>query len=875
MKTPEIVHRFIEFFQTRQHIHLPAVPIVANNDPSLLFVNAGMNPFVGIFLGNQQAPAPRVVNSQPCLRVTGKHNDLEEVGHDTYHHTLFQMLGNWSFGDYGKHEAIAWAWELLTQAYHLPKERLYATVFQGDPQEKIAADKESLAIWKNYLPQTHILGASKQDNFWEMGSTGPCGPCTEIHIDMRSEKERSLVPGRELVNKGHPQVIELWNIVFIVYDRQSDQHLLPLAKQHVDTGMGLERLAMILQHTSSTYDTDAFMPLIHWLTQETGRKYKKEAATDCALRVVVDHLRAASFAIADGQQLGTQKGGYVIRRILRRAIRYGYSYLGIREPRIHALVPLLVSLYGSTYPRLAKQQELVQATIEQEETMFLQTLSSGLKRIHTIIQNLPKHTKEISGEAVFSLYDTFGFPPDLTATIAQEQGYSIEQQGFERAMAKQKARAKEATQQTAGTWRTLRKSPKHSLFVGYDVDKVQAHIVQYRSIKRHGEDCYQIILDKTPFYPEGGGQVGDQGILTWGDEAIQVFDTQKEYDAIIHYTKKLPLHPARPCEAIIDMVKRTNTAKNHTATHLLHAALCEVLGKDVIQQGSLVNAKKLRFDFNYPQKITAKQLDALQALMNEKIRSNIPLEEKRSIPMQEAKNMGALMTFEQKYEKNVRVVIFDRAFSMVLCGGTHVKSTGEIGFFYLLSEGAISAGIRRIEAVTGAGAEQSIQALQTKLKNITSLFGSNTQDPVKATANLVAAHKKLKQDFETTLQHYVALIAQGLSKAFKAVHGMQVLVEEVAVESVAVLKKLIFTLKKQQPNTVVILGARIQKHPFVVIALGQEAGHKLDANAMVQEILPLIQGQGGGNAAFALAKGKHAPGLVKALNTIRTSLFTT
>ncbi len=913
-KTQDVRKQFIQYFEQKQHTYIPPNPITQPKNEDLLFVNAGVVPFVPYLLEERIPPAKRIVNSQPCLRVAGKHNDLEEVGYDTYHHTFFEMLGNWSFADYTREKAIEWAWELLTEVYQIDPKRLYATVFEGDTEEKLKPDKQSLDLWKSYLPPSHILYGNKKDNFWEMGLTGPCGPCSELHVDLRSAQEIAKVPGHALVNKDHPQVIELWNLVFVAYQRQQNGTLQPLAREHIDTGMGLERLAMVLQGRQSTYDTDLFQPLIQWLEKNTRHTYGQAPLPDRAMRTIADHIRAVGFLIADGTLPSTQKRGYVLRRILRRAIRYGYSYLGVKRPLLYQMIPILVDIFASTYPHLAAQATLLSDTIQEEEKCFLHTLSSGLKRVQQLISTIDENTKSINGGDLFELYDTFGFPLDLTRLIMKEQGYEVDESGFIAAMKVQKNRSKKASTRTIGDWQVVHTDTNHSHFVGYDALTSKVKIIKYRLCSTKASQMYQIVLNQTPFYPEGGGQVGDTGRLVFEKETIPIVDTKKENDIIIHYTTTLPSNCNLSCEAIVDATRRRHIMRNHSATHLLHAALREVLGKEVTQKGSLVNDEYLRFDFSYGQKITEDTLRRVQNIVNKKIRENIRLEEKREVPLKEAQAMGAMALFGEQYGTHVRVITFDKSFSVELCGGTHVQHTGEIGFFYLCNSTGIGAGIRRIEALTGFAAEKIVEKLTTQLQTIGELV-RNAQNPVKGTTTLVNSHKTLQKKMQkitnTQLQHTLGLLnrqwggAQMESRRYVDKHtiryggkvyetdrghlevnepvplvygktptwdNMSVLIKKVETPDPDFLKKLAIGLTNKRTNSCVFLGTVLEGQVHVVIALGKQTPPQLNANKLMQTIKKRIDGEGGGQARFAMGKGRNEKGLDIALSEIQNKI---
>ena len=868
MKTASIRKHFIDFFAARKHQHGSSAPVVRKNDPTLLFVNAGMNPFASIFMGDQPAQVPRIVNSQPCIRITGKHNDLEEVGHDTYHHTLFEMMGNWSFGDYFKKEAIAWAWELLTTTYGLPKDRLYATVFGGDATQQLPQDNTSLTLWQRHLPQAQILYASKEDNFWEMGAVGVCGPCTELHIDLRSDAERQAVPGAGMVNQGHPNVIEIWNLVFMQYLRQADGNLQPLPQQHVDTGLGLERLAMVLQGKKATYDTDAFQPLMTWIAERSGHQYGKDVMVDRATRVIADHIRTICFAIADGQLPGTQRGGYVIRRVLRRALRYGYSYLGLKTPFLSHLAPVLIQQLGDIYPRLQAQKSLVLKTINQEETSFLQTLSSGLKRLSILMEQLPTHTKQLRGEAIFELYDTFGFPPDLTRVIAEEKGATIDQTGFETAMKQQQSRSKKATTRTIGSWKQVNEKVKNSLFVGYDTTSSPSNIIKYREVVETGDTYYQIVLDQTPFYPQGGGQVGDTGLLCWEDETIAVFDTKKEYQVIMHHTKKLPRNPSAACTSQVNEERRNAITCNHTTAHLLHAILRQRLGTHVVPRGFFADERGFRLDFDHGETITPATMQKITDGVNDKIRANIPLEEHRNMPIEQAKAMGAMAFFTETYGKHVRVVCFDPNFSVELCGGTHVQATGTIGLFKPKKNFAVAAGIQRIEGLTGQGALAFIKQNEAKLNAVQQLL-HHAQDPAKAITKLLQTQQRMQKTFKKIADAQNKEELKRLKGVLQQQREDPLVIERLNLHDVASLRKIAMALHKEYPAAIQVLGTVIEEIPYLLIMVGETRIADYQANTLIATLAPIMGGGGGGKPNFAFAKGKESSRLEETLATAR------
>lgn len=841
---------------------MPSSPMVNKNDPTLLFTNAGMNQFKDFFLGNAEPDYTRVANSQKCLRASGKHNDLEEVGIDTYHHTMFEMLGNWSFGDYFKKEAISWAWELLTEVYGLPKDRLYVTVFEGDKADNLAYDQEAHDHWKAFINEERILGGDKGDNFWEMGDTGPCGPCSEIHIDLRTEEEIAKVPGKELVNQDHPQVVEIWNLVFMQYDRKADKSLVNLPAQHIDTGMGFERLAMALQGKKSNYDTDVFTPLIDFVAKKAGVKYKDNEQTDIAMRVIVDHIRAIAFAIADGQLPSNNKAGYVIRRILRRAVRYGYTFLDFKEPFLHELLPVLSSQFDGVFDELVSQKEFIARVIKEEETAFLRTLENGLKQLDQIMTELKdKGEDTIDGRAVFELYDTFGFPKDLTALIARESGFKQDEAGFEKAMEEQKQRSKADAAQEKGDWIVVN-DDEGVEFVGYDTTQSEARVIKYREIKEKKRSVYQLVLDKTPFYGESGGQVGDTGTLTSDIETIKVIDTKKENDLIVHYTDKIPAQPEATFKAEISVSRRDLIRNNHSATHLLHQALQDTLGAHVQQKGSLVSDQVLRFDFSHFAKVEAEQLEEIERVVNDHIRQNIPLDEKRNVPIEEAKQMGATALFGEKYGEFVRVITFDPNYSVELCGGTHVKATGDIGMLKIVSESAVAAGVRRIEALTGPKAFAYVQEQERLLKSVKELL-KNPADLTKAVSTLLDEQKKLSKEIEALHTKQAGQVKDGLKEQIKEINGISSLVIKVALPNGDALKKLSFELKNEIDNLFAVLAADIVGKPQLAVVISEKLVEEksLNAGQLVRELAKEIKGGGGGQPFFATAGGKDLAGL--------------
>lgn len=861
----EIRAKFLGFFESKGHHIVPSAPMVIKDDPTLMFTNAGMNQFKDVILGNAPIKYPRVADSQKCLRVSGKHNDLEEVGHDTYHHTMFEMLGNWSFGDYFKKEAIAWAWELLTEVYELPKERLYVTVFEGFEAEGLERDTEAEGYWADLIGQDRIIGGNKKDNFWEMGEQGPCGPCSEIHIDLRSEEEREKMDGKDLVNKDHPQVVEIWNLVFMQYNRKADGSLEPLPNKVIDTGMGLERLCMALQQKRSNYDTDVFTPLIGKIAELSGVKYGNSPEQDIAMRVIADHVRTIAFSITDGQLPSNAKAGYVIRRILRRAVRYGYTFLGHSEPFLYRLLPTLIQSMGGHYPEIKEQEEIITKVILQEESSFLRTLETGIQLLKEHVAQLKEGEKTLPGKVVFELYDTFGFPTDLTELILREQGLEADLKGFAEEMQQQKSRARSAAQVSAGDWVTLHAGEGE--FVGYDFVENDTEILRYREVEKKGKKSYQIVLGKSPFYAEGGGQVGDTGVLVGAEdgEVIEVVDTIKENNLPICIIEKLPKEPAQTFTAKINQAKRRATEANHSATHLLHRALREVLGTHVEQKGSYVSERLLRFDFSHFSKMTKEELREVEKRVNEAIRANSTREENRSLPIDQAKAMGAMAFFGEKYGEEVRVIKYGD--SIELCGGTHVPATGVIGSFRILTESSIAAGIRRIEAVTGEGADQYLFGLEDTLAELHEMF-QNTPDVIKAVRKLqeeeAALRKELKEAQDLQKQHLVnELLEKGEER-----NGVTVFEVRQNISS-AMAKDIAFAIRPRMKDTpfVFVCGSVDNDKPVLTLMISDslvEKGH--NAGSIVREVGKLIQGGGGGQPSFATAGGKNASGLPDAIS---------
>ena len=871
MKSKEIRAKFIEFFNSKEHQFVPSSPIVVKNDPTLMFNNAGMNQFKDFFLGNSEPDYHRAANSQKCLRVSGKHNDLEEVGIDTYHHTMFEMLGNWSFGDYFKKEAIQWAWELLTEVYGLPKDRLYVTVFEGDKSEDLAFDQEAYDHWKELIDESRILNGDKKDNFWEMGDTGPCGPCSEMHIDLRSEEEIAKTPGRNLVNQDHPEVVEIWNLVFMQYDRKADGHLEELPAQHIDTGMGFERLAMAIQGKKSNYDTDIFKPLIDEVAGWAKVSYGENDRTDIALRVIVDHIRAMAFTIADGQLPSNNKAGYVIRRILRRAVRYGYTFLGFKEPFLYRLMPLLSNQFDGVFEGLNEQKDFISKVIKEEEASFLRTLENGLKRLDQVKQSLSEKGGDvIDGQTIFELYDTFGFPLDLTALIARESGLKLDEAGFNKAMAEQKSRSKADAAQQKGDWIQVHNGEEVE-FVGYDQEEVEAIILKYREIKEKKGTVYQLVLNKTPFYGESGGQIGDTGVLISDTETIKVIDTQKENDLIVHFVDKLPTKPNVTFKAAIDTARRHLIKNNHTATHLLHAALRKVLGDHVQQKGSLVSDKMLRFDFSHFAKVEPAQLEEIENIANDHVRQNAPLEENRNVPIDEAKSMGAMALFGEKYGEFVRVITFDANRSVELCGGTHVNATGDIGMIKIISESAVAAGVRRIEAVTGPQAFEYVQEQDRLIKDLKELLKS-PKDLVKSVSSLIEDRQKLSKEVENLHSKQSGALKNDLKNAVSSTSGLNTLVALVKLPNADALKKLAFELRNELENFVGVLPADIDGKPQIAVIISDNlvAEKGLNAGNIVRDLAKEIQGGGGGQPFFATAGGKNLSGLKAVVDKAKT-----
>lgn len=871
MTASEIRQQFLDFFASKGHQIVPSAPIVIKNDPTLMFTNAGMNQFKDYFLGNRVPPHKRVADTQKCLRVSGKQNDLEEVGIDTYHHTMFEMLGNWSFGDYFKKEAIAMSWELLTEVYKIPKDKLYVTVFEGDAKENIPKDEEAYQFWKEHIAEDRILMGNKKDNFWEMGDMGPCGPCSEIHVDCRPDEERKLVDGKTLVNADHPQVIEIWNNVFMQFNRQKDGSLVPLPAKHVDTGMGLERLVRVLQNKTSNYDTDLFTNTIHFTEKLVNKKYTfGDDKKDVAFRVIADHVRAISFTIADGQLPSNTGAGYVIRRILRRAVRYYFSFLDVRKPLLHEIVPVLAAQFSNVFPELEAQVDFVKKVIFEEENNFLRTLESGIRRIEDFMQQAA--TKVIDGATAFELNDTYGFPLDLTNLIAAEKGFTVDEKGFEAAMQQQKDRSRAATELDTGDWVVLDETP-NSIFVGYEQLESTTKLLKYRTIKAKGKEQFQLVISQTPFYAESGGQVGDTGTLQFDDETIHVVDTKKENNLTILFTDKLPANPAAVVKAKVDKVKRLDTERHHSATHLLHAALRQVLGTHVAQKGSLVNADALRFDFSHFAKVTDEELAQIEAIVNAKIRENVPVVIKE-MPKDEALKLGAMALFGEKYGDTVRVVIIDPAYSVELCGGTHVGATGELGLFKFVSESAVAAGVRRVEAVTGSKAEAYISEQLAQLKDMKAAL-KNPKDPVKAVETLLQDKSSLEKQVDALEQEKVRALASSLRNQSEQIDGVNFLGKVVHVNNAEGLKQLSLQLKNDIPDHVLIFAANIGGKASIALTIDEKlvASKGWEAPKIIKErIAPLIKGGGGGQKTFATAGGQEVDKLDQVISAVKQLL---
>ncbi len=869
MKSQEIRSQFLDFFKGKSHAIVPSSPMVLKDDPTLMFTNSGMAPFKEFFLGNGVPKSNRIADTQKCLRVSGKHNDLEEVGYDTYHHTMFEMLGNWSFGDYFKKEAIAWAWELLTEVYGISKDILYVTVFEGSSdKDNLPMDQEAYDFWKDIIPEDRILMGNKKDNFWEMGDQGPCGPCSEIHVDIRSEEEKSKVDGKELVNMDHPQVVEIWNLVFMQYNRRASGDLEDLPEKHIDTGMGFERLCMVLQGVSSNYDTDIFTPLIREIEAISSAKYGKGEKTDIAMRVIADHVRAVAFSIADGQLPSNNGAGYVIRRILRRAVRYGFTFLDKKEPFIYRLVDVLSKKMGKAFPEIKVQKNLIENVIREEESSFLRTLEQGLILLNQMIESA--NSKTIPGEKAFELYDTYGFPIDLTSLILREKGLNLDENGFHEEMAKQKERSRAASESSTDDWTVLTDDVVEE-FVGYDTLEAKVKMTRYRKVtsKKDG-DMYQLVFNLTPFYPEGGGQVGDKGYLEdiHGD-VIYILDTKKENNVIIHFTKNLPKRLNETFNAVVDQKQRERTAANHTATHLLHQALREVLGTHVEQKGSAVHSKYLRFDFSHFSKMTVEELRDVENFVNARIEGKLPLEEKRNIPKEQALAEGAMSLFGEKYGDTVRSIRFGN--SIELCGGTHVKNTADLWHFKIKSEGAVAAGIRRIEAITTDAVKDFYFDNNRQFFEMKDLL-NNSKEPVKALKSLQNENSSLKKQIEQLLKDKAKNLKGDLKGQLEEVNGVQFLATQVDLDAGGI-KNLAFELGNEFNNLFLLFGANVHGKAILTCYISKEiTSDKLNAGTIVRELGKFIQGGGGGQPFFATAGGRNPDGIKEALQKAKSYL---
>jgi alanyl-tRNA synthetase len=895
MTAKEIRQAFLNFFESKQHHVVPSAPIVVKNDPTLMFTNAGMNQFKDIFLGEAPAKYPRATDTQRCLRVSGKHNDLEEVGIDTYHHTMFEMLGNWSFGDYFKKEAIAWSWELLTEVYGIPKDKLYVSIFEGDEKEGLPRDTEAYDLWKQYVPEDRIILGNKKDNFWEMGDMGPCGPCSEIHVDCRPDHERAAVSGKELVNADHPQVIEIWNNVFMQFNRLKDGSLQPLPAQHVDTGMGFERLVRVLQNKASNYDTDVFQPMIQFIAAKAGIAYGTDEKTDIAMRVMADHIRAISFVIADGQLPANNKAGYVIRRILRRAVRYAYTFLDLKEPFLNQLVPVLAEQFAGVFDELVLQQDFVQKVVLEEEVSFLRTLATGIQRFENYtkkqaeylmsenaidfndkpfddawVYSILKDQMVISGEFAFELQDTYGFPIDLTELMAREKNWTVDMEEYQMSLQKQKSRSRAASAIDTGDWVLIHDDPETE-FVGYDFLEIETRILKYRQVTAKGKEQFQIVLQKTPFYGESGGQVGDTGRLEDHSRmfSVEITDTKKENGVIVHFTDTLPEDLEGQFWAVVDEDKRAQTNNNHSATHLLHAALKSVLGEHVNQKGSLVNPDYLRFDFSHFAKITDEELARIEHIVNQKVRQNIPLKEQRMVPYAEALSSGVTALFGEKYGDFVRIITFDDNYSKELCGGTHIQATGEIGYFKILSESAVAAGVRRIEAITADKAEAYIIAQEQEISQLRSLLKGN-KDITAAVAALIEENSRLKKDAEKAVIERAGNLKHEIVHHMKTINGINVIAVQVDLPNADAVKNLAFSLKEIVDNLFLVFTTLIDDKPGISVMLSENlvADRGLNASNIVRELAKDIQGGGGGQPFYATAGGKNKDGLPKVLEKV-------
>ena len=865
MTSYEIRKTFLDFFASKGHTIVASSPITVKNDPTLLFTNAGMNQFKDIFLGNVTKPYPSAADSQKCLRVSGKHNDLEEVGHDTYHHTMFEMLGNWSFGDYFKKDAIAYAWELLTKVYAIDKDRIYVTVFGGDDKDGLKADNEAYDYWKEWIAEDRIIFGSKKDNFWEMGETGPCGGCSEIHVDLRDDEDRKKIDGKDLVNKDNPLVIEIWNLVFMEFNRMADGSLVPLKEKNIDTGMGFERLCMVLQGKKSNYDTDVFQPMIQFLAKQAKVVYSENKEKDVAMRVCADHIRAISFAIADGQLPSNAKAGYVIRRILRRAVRYGYTFLNFTEPFLYKLVDVLVKQMGEQYPEIKQQQALIEKIVKEEEQSFLRTLSNGIMKFEKYVSQ--RQDKIIDGDFAFELFDTYGFPIDLTELMASEKGYKVDMQGFEKNLTAQKERSKNAAKSSAEDWVMVRDFEGLGEFLGYDTCNSSANLLRYRKVSTKTATNYQLVFDQTPFYAEMGGQVGDSGYITNGEEKIEIIDTQKENKLTLHIVKKLPENLEAEFELVVNQNKRRAIEANHTATHLLHYALRKVLGSHVEQKGSYVNDQRLRFDFSHPSKLSTEELRQVEKLVNSMIREDYHIEDFREIDIKQAQEMGAMALFGEKYGDKVRCVRFGE--SIELCGGTHASSTGRIGMISIVNETAVAAGVRRIEAVTGEVCEEHLNKIEDTLKEVQSLFAASP-NIVNTIKKLIEDNNQLKSELDAFQKEKISSLYDSLQSQIKAENEVDVLLLNTSNLPSDGVKDLAFRFRASNPRICFIGYGESEGKVNLTLMLGEEIVEKgKDASKIIREVSKEIKGGGGGQKHFATAGGKDASGLEKAVELIK------
>ncbi|MHA8050082.1 alanine--tRNA ligase [Aquirufa sp. ROCK-SH2] len=878
MTSPEIRQKFLDFFKSKGHLIVPSAPLVAKNDPTLLFNNSGMAQFKDFFLGNGTPPSNRIADTQKCLRVSGKHNDLEDVGFDTYHHTMFEMLGNWSFGDYFKKEALTWSWELLTEVFQLPKDRIYVSVFEGNEQDGVPFDQEAFDIWKNIVGEDRIIFGNKKDNFWEMGETGPCGPCSEIHIDLRNQDEVDKIPGKSLVNADHPQVVEIWNNVFMQFERMADGSLVPLPSKHVDTGMGFERLCMAIQGKQSNYDTDVFQGTIQFIAEKCGKKYGEEKWADISLRVIADHIRAIAFCIADSQLPSNAKAGYVIRRILRRAVRYGYTYLGFKEPFLHSIVPLLAQQFKGVFDELISQEAFVAKVIYEEEISFLRTLSTGLIRLDKLMEaSKAKNQSILSGDDVFELNDTYGFPVDLTALIARENGMDIDEPGFNKALLEQKTRSRKDAGASAEDWVIVRESDEVK-FVGYDENQTITQITKYQKVQNKAGIQYKVILETTPFYAESGGQVGDTGTLYFKKSgiSIQILDTKKENDLIVHWVSDSKIEQVANEDEIIaqiDSLRRRAITHNHSSTHLMQAALQEVLGSHVAQKGSLVNEEILRFDFSHFQKVSNEEIKQIEEIVNRKIAANIPLLEERNVPIAQAKEKGAMALFGEKYGDFVRVITFDKEFSVELCGGTHVPSTGEIGLFKIISESSVATGVRRIEAITSQKAYQLLSEQEALLDQINELLKS-PKDIIKALSSIIENNSTLQKNIQQYQLKEIGLLKTDLLTKIGSQNGVNFLIENVTVPTADALKNLAFEIQSSQEDIFCLLTSEIEGKASLALAISKSLVDNKGFNAgqIIRDLAKEVQGGGGGQAFLATAGGQNPAGIPKVLELAKNYL---